>query len=59
MHYIYGHEGNILDEIILRQLGITKTISQVVVCSFIIVVGVTCACVGTYSSISGIIQNYT
>jgi len=32
---------------------------QVVVCSFIIVVGVTCACVGTYSSISGIIQNYS
>ncbi|KAM0923330.1 hypothetical protein ACQ4PT_005628 [Festuca glaucescens] len=31
---------------------------QVVVCSFIIVVGVTCASVGTYSSISGIIQNY-
>ncbi|KAM0845942.1 hypothetical protein ACQ4PT_056016 [Festuca glaucescens] len=32
---------------------------QAAVCSFIIVVGVTCACVGTYSSISGIIQNYT
>ncbi|KAM0845943.1 hypothetical protein ACQ4PT_056017 [Festuca glaucescens] len=32
---------------------------QVAACSFIIVIGVTCACVGTYSSISRIIQNYT
>ncbi|AQL10415.1 Transmembrane amino acid transporter family protein [Zea mays] len=32
---------------------------QVAVCSFIIVVGVCCACVGTYSSLSKIIQNYT
>jgi len=33
--------------------------SQVAACSFIIVVGVCCACVGTYSSLSKIIQNYT
>ncbi|XP_066324690.1 amino acid transporter AVT1B-like [Miscanthus floridulus] len=32
---------------------------QVAACSFIIVVGVCCACVGTYSSLSKIIQNYT
>ncbi|PUZ73614.1 hypothetical protein GQ55_1G001000 [Panicum hallii var. hallii] len=32
---------------------------QVAACSFIIVVGVSCACVGTYSSLSRIIQNYT
>ncbi|CAN6178052.1 unnamed protein product [Urochloa humidicola] len=32
---------------------------QIAACSFIIVVGVCCACVGTYSSLSGIIQNYT
>lgn len=34
-------------------------ISQIAACSFIIVVGVCCACVGTYSSLSGIIQSYT
>uniref|UniRef100_A0A0D9YKY5 Amino acid transporter transmembrane domain-containing protein n=1 Tax=Oryza glumipatula TaxID=40148 RepID=A0A0D9YKY5_9ORYZ len=32
---------------------------QIAACSFIIVVGVCCACVGTYSSLSKIIQNYT
>lgn len=32
---------------------------QVAACSFIIMVGVCCACVGTYSSLSKIIQNYT
>ncbi|CAL5052997.1 unnamed protein product [Urochloa decumbens] len=32
---------------------------QIAACSFIIVVGVCCACVGTYSSLYGIIQNYT
>lgn len=32
---------------------------QITACSFIIIVGVSCACVGTYSSLSGIIQNYT
>uniref|UniRef100_A0A0A9EJ88 Amino acid transporter transmembrane domain-containing protein n=1 Tax=Arundo donax TaxID=35708 RepID=A0A0A9EJ88_ARUDO len=32
---------------------------QILACSFIIVVGVCCACVGTYSSLSRIIQNYT
>ncbi|WVZ80360.1 hypothetical protein U9M48_027840 [Paspalum notatum var. saurae] len=32
---------------------------QVAACSFIIAVGVCCACVGTYSSLSQIIQNYT
>ncbi|RCV21731.1 hypothetical protein SETIT_4G161300v2 [Setaria italica] len=32
---------------------------QIAACSFIIVVGVCCACVGTYSSLSRIIQNYT
>ncbi|XP_048535213.1 amino acid transporter AVT1C-like [Triticum urartu] len=31
---------------------------QTATCSFIIAVGVTCACVGTYSSLSGIVQNY-
>ncbi|CAL5059800.1 unnamed protein product [Urochloa decumbens] len=32
---------------------------QVAACSFIMVVGICCACVGTYSSLSKIIQNYT
>uniref|UniRef100_A0A0E0N8F1 Amino acid transporter transmembrane domain-containing protein n=2 Tax=Oryza rufipogon TaxID=4529 RepID=A0A0E0N8F1_ORYRU len=32
---------------------------QIAACSFIIVVGVCCACVGTYSSLSKIIHNYT
>ncbi|TKW36723.1 hypothetical protein SEVIR_1G001000v4 [Setaria viridis] len=32
---------------------------QVAACSFIMVVGVCCACVGTYSSLSRIIQSYT
>uniref|UniRef100_A0A0D9VB12 Amino acid transporter transmembrane domain-containing protein n=1 Tax=Leersia perrieri TaxID=77586 RepID=A0A0D9VB12_9ORYZ len=32
---------------------------QIAACSFIIVVGVCCACVGTYSSLAKIIQNYT
>ncbi|XP_006648197.1 amino acid transporter AVT1C-like isoform X2 [Oryza brachyantha] len=32
---------------------------QIAACSFIIVVGVCCACVGTYSSLSKIVQNYT
>ncbi|XP_066370066.1 amino acid transporter AVT1C-like isoform X1 [Miscanthus floridulus] len=32
---------------------------QIAACSFIIAVGVCCACVGTYSSLSKIIQNYT
>uniref|UniRef100_A0A0A9EVJ2 Amino acid transporter transmembrane domain-containing protein n=1 Tax=Arundo donax TaxID=35708 RepID=A0A0A9EVJ2_ARUDO len=32
---------------------------QISVCSFIMAVGVCCACVGTYSSLSRIIQNYT
>jgi vesicular inhibitory amino acid transporter len=31
---------------------------QIAACSFIIVVGVCCACVGTYSSLSSIIQSY-
>ncbi|XBH59532.1 hypothetical protein VPH35_114251 [Triticum aestivum] len=31
---------------------------QTATCSFIIAVVVTCACVGTYSSLSGIVQNY-
>ncbi|CAN6271078.1 unnamed protein product [Urochloa humidicola] len=35
------------------------TWNQVAACSFIMVVGVCCACVGTYSSLSKIIQNYT
>ncbi|XP_047080657.1 amino acid transporter AVT1C-like [Lolium rigidum] len=42
----------------LAILKAKATWHQVVACSFIIVVGVTCACVGTYSSVSGIIQNY-
>ncbi|GJN24771.1 hypothetical protein PR202_gb12533 [Eleusine coracana subsp. coracana] len=32
---------------------------QIAACSFIIVVGVCCACVGTYSSLSSIIQSYS
>ncbi|CAM0948403.1 unnamed protein product [Alopecurus aequalis] len=43
-------------------LAILKTkvpLHEVAVCSFIIIVGVICACVGTYSSISEIVQNYT
>ncbi|KAF0919990.1 hypothetical protein E2562_032446 [Oryza meyeriana var. granulata] len=32
---------------------------QIAACTFIIVVGVCCACVGTYSSLSKIIQKYT
>ncbi|KAG2606288.1 amino acid transporter AVT1C-like [Panicum virgatum] len=32
---------------------------QIAACSFIIIVGVCCACLGTYSSLSKIIQNYT
>ncbi|XP_062224404.1 amino acid transporter AVT1C-like [Phragmites australis] len=32
---------------------------QIAACSFIIVVGICCACVGTYSSLARIIQSYT
>ncbi|VAH40917.1 unnamed protein product [Triticum turgidum subsp. durum] len=42
----------------LAILRSTVTWSQIVLCVFIIVVGLCCAGVGTYSSLSKIIQNY-
>ncbi|KAL2643362.1 hypothetical protein R1flu_010949 [Riccia fluitans] len=42
----------------LSIIGDKATISQRILCGFIIMVGILCAIGGTYSSVAGIIRNY-